>query len=92
MGLKRPGGEFEGALCQQAWVTVFTPSISTLYQDHLKLRPLPKTDTTSAGNVGFDHNISIPLTLITFLVTASFNIPRLASISVSQSRARVMPV
>ncbi|AJY50041.1 hypothetical protein KO116_01556 [Halomonas sp. KO116] len=50
-----------------------------------------KTNNTN-GNVGFDYNLSIPLTLITSLVTASFNIPRLASISVSQSRARVMPV
>lgn len=50
----------------------------------------PKTDTID--NVGFDYSFYTPLTLITSLVTASFNIPRLASISVSQSRARVMPV
>lgn len=69
------------------------PSISTLYQYHLKIRSLPKTDTTtSRGHASFDYNLPIPLTLITSLVTASFNIPRLASISVSQSRARVMPV
>ncbi|BBI52256.1 hypothetical protein HORIV_46770 [Vreelandella olivaria] len=62
-----------------------------LYQRLLKDRSWPKTDITN-GNVDFDYNLPIPITLITSLITASFNIPRLASISVSQSRARVMPV
>ena len=52
----------------------------------------PKTVTTSTGNVGFDYSLPIPLTRITSLVTASFNIPRLTSINVSHSWARVMPV
>ena len=74
---------FIGTSHDQSWVEYSDSYVFT--------QPRPKTDITN-GNVDFDYKLPIPLTLITSLATASFNIPRLASITVSQSRARVVPV